>query len=151
MKTSWSKPVSVISFIRTLLIVLAVAVCTVAAEDLETLRKKARRGDANAQFLLGGRYYFGRGVPKDDAEGVKWFRKAAEQGYAEAQYFLGFYLDLPQETPSTGNGNGQVEREPRLTDLRRARKQGNAFRYDFRHRPPWIIKDGSHQFHRRRR
>ena len=31
MKTSWGKPVHVISFIRTLLIVLAVAVCTVAA------------------------------------------------------------------------------------------------------------------------
>jgi len=34
MKTSWDKPVHVIAFIRTLLIVLAVAACTVAAEDL---------------------------------------------------------------------------------------------------------------------
>ena len=46
MKTSWGKPVHIISFIRTLLIVLAVAVCSVAAEDLQTLRKKAEAGDA---------------------------------------------------------------------------------------------------------
>ena len=46
----------VIPFIRTLLIVLAVAVCTVAAEDLETLRKKAEAGDAIAQNHLGFMY-----------------------------------------------------------------------------------------------
>jgi len=46
MKTSWGKPVDIIVFCRTLLIVLAVAVCSVAAEDLQTLRKKAEAGDA---------------------------------------------------------------------------------------------------------
>ena len=56
MKTSWGKPVHVIAFIRTLLIVLAAAVCTVAAEDLETLRKKAEAGDAIAQNNLGFMY-----------------------------------------------------------------------------------------------
>ena len=35
-------------------------------------------------------YTNGEGVPKDDAEAVKWFRLAAEQGYADAQYGLGF-------------------------------------------------------------
>ena len=63
MKTAWGKPVHIISFIRTLMIVLAVAVCTVAAEDLEALRKKARRGDANAQSNLGLMYANGEGVP----------------------------------------------------------------------------------------
>ena len=63
MKTSCGKPVHVIAFIRTLLVVLAVAVCTVAAEDLEALRKKARRGDANAQSNLGLMYANGEGVP----------------------------------------------------------------------------------------
>jgi S1-C subfamily serine protease len=33
-------------------------------------------------------YNNGRGVPKDDAEAVKWFRMAAEQGIAEAQFNL---------------------------------------------------------------
>jgi TPR repeat protein len=31
----------------------------------------------------------GEGLPKDDAEAVKWLRKAADQGHAEAQYNLG--------------------------------------------------------------
>jgi hypothetical protein len=55
MQTSWDNPMHVIAFIRTLLIVLAVAVCTVAAEDLQTLRKKAKAGDAFAQCDLGNR------------------------------------------------------------------------------------------------
>ena len=46
---------------------LAVAVCTVAAEDLEALRKKAEAGDAAAQYNLGEMYFAGRGVPKDAA------------------------------------------------------------------------------------
>ncbi|MDP7397781.1 MAG: hypothetical protein QF541_12995 [Lentisphaeria bacterium] len=76
MKTAWGKPVHIIAFIRTLLIVLAVAVCTVAAEDLETLRKKAEAGDAVAQADLGVMYADGNGVPEDAAEAVKWYRKA---------------------------------------------------------------------------
>ena len=68
MKTSWGKPVHIIPFCRTLLIVLAVAAGSVAADDLQTLRKKADQGDAKA---------------------VKWYRKAAEQGLVDAQYNLG--------------------------------------------------------------
>jgi TPR repeat protein len=101
MKTSWGKPVHVIAFIRTLLIVLAVAACTVAAEDLQTVRKKAEAGDADAQLNLGWMYEKGKGVPEDDAEAVKWYRKAAEQGNAKAQYNLAvMYYDgrgVPQD------------------------------------------------------
>jgi hypothetical protein len=93
MKTSWGKPVHVIAFIRTLLIVLAVAVCTVAAEDLEALRKKAEAGDAVAQFNLAGIYANGRGVAKNDAEAAKWCRMAAEAGDVKAQYKLGGMWD----------------------------------------------------------
>ncbi|HCN07704.1 MAG TPA: hypothetical protein DIT01_07200, partial [Lentisphaeria bacterium] len=46
------------------------AVCTVAAEDLGTLRKKAEAGDAEAQVKLGLMYVKGDGVPQDDAEAV---------------------------------------------------------------------------------
>jgi TPR repeat protein len=39
-------------------------------------------------------YEKGQGVPKDDAEAVKWYRKAAEQGNAGAQDKLGaMYAD----------------------------------------------------------
>lgn len=38
------------------------------------------RGDADAQYELGCRYYDGVfGLPTNQAEAVKWFRKAAEQ------------------------------------------------------------------------
>ena len=41
------------------------------------------------EHLMGEKYYYGRGVPKDYAEAVKWWRKAAEQNYAKAQYDMG--------------------------------------------------------------
>jgi len=65
MKTSWGKPVSVISFIRTLLIVLTVAVCLATlmgcgnspVEDrIKKLHKAAEQGDAKAQNSLGVMY-----------------------------------------------------------------------------------------------
>ena len=31
-------------------------------------------------------YYYGRGVPQDYGEALKWYRKAAEQGHVNAQY-----------------------------------------------------------------
>jgi TPR repeat protein len=103
MKTSWGKPVHVISFIRTLLIVLTVAVCLATlmgcgnspekdaspAAYIETMRKAAEAGDADAQYDLGLMYHDGEGVPEDYVEAVKWFRKAAEQGHAAAQFYLG--------------------------------------------------------------
>jgi TPR repeat protein len=38
--------------------------------------------------MLGWMYNFGKGVPRDDTEAVKWYLKAAEQGYAKAQFNL---------------------------------------------------------------
>ena len=59
------------------------------AEALESYRKAAEQGHPGAQFLLGGMYFYGLGVAKDDAEAVKWYRKAAEQGDEGAQHKLG--------------------------------------------------------------
>src|SRR3989344_4931560 len=53
------------------------------------LGKAAEKGNANAQYNLGGMYANGRGVARDDAEAVKWYRKAAEHGYAQGQNNLG--------------------------------------------------------------
>ena len=118
MKTSWGKPMSVISFCRTLMIVLAVAVCTVAAEDLETVRKKAEAGDVVEQNMLGVMYGFGKGVRRDDAEAVKWWRKAAEQGLAQAQFSLGWCYHY-------GKGVAQDDTEA-VKWYRKAAEQGNA-------------------------
>lgn len=38
---------------------------------------------------IGDMYAEGQGVPKDEAEAVKWYRKAAEKGFAKAQQKLG--------------------------------------------------------------
>ena len=66
------------------------AVMVLSAQDnLDTVRQAAEQGDATAQFNLGNMYANGEGVPKDDAEAVRWFRLAAEQGYASAQFNLG--------------------------------------------------------------
>lgn len=64
-------------------------------------RQAAEQGDASAQYGLGNRYYYGRGVPQDFAEAIAWYRRAAEQGYSEAQFILGhMYADgqgVPQD------------------------------------------------------
>ncbi len=57
-----------------------------ALRELWPLEEK---GDAAAQFSLGFMYINGHGVPKNDAEAVKWYRLAAEQGNALAQLILG--------------------------------------------------------------
>ena len=49
----------------------------------------AKKGDADAQVLVGSYYYNGQGVGQDYAQAASWFRKAADQGIAEAQYNLG--------------------------------------------------------------
>jgi uncharacterized protein len=59
----------------------------------------SERGDAEAQYKLGGAYLLGQGVLKDDAEAAKWFRKAADQGYAPAQSLLGLMLRDGQGVP----------------------------------------------------
>ena len=55
----------------------------------ENTRKAAEQGYAFYQCVLGDYYRYGTGVPKDDAEALKWYRKAAEQGDAHAQLSLG--------------------------------------------------------------
>ena len=60
-----------------------------AAQALADLRATAEAGAAAAQFILGGMYVIGVGVPQDDVEAVAWYRRAAEQGHARAQYNLG--------------------------------------------------------------
>lgn len=50
------------------------------AEALPILGKFALLGDVRAQGAIGGMYYFGRGLPLDQAEGIRWLRLAARQG-----------------------------------------------------------------------
>ena len=79
-------------------------------------KKASEPEDAQAQFELGRRYFYGKGVPQDCAEAVRWFRKAAEQEHAEAQYYLGKCYD---------NSLGvQLNKDKSNQWLRKAAEQG---------------------------
>ena len=109
MKTSWGKPVHVIRFCRTLLIVLAVAVCTVSAEDLQTVRKKAEAGDAEAQNSLGFMYGTGgRQCPKNLEIPL-----SSESSVAIAQHQLGWMYrvgdGVPEDSVAAYAPNKRVE------------------------------------------
>ncbi len=54
------------------------------AAGIESLRRAADAGHAQAQFDLGQRYLIGAGVEPDDAMAITLFRNAARQGHAEA-------------------------------------------------------------------
>ncbi len=66
---------------------------------LRLLRPLADQGDADAQFLLGSMYDYGRGVPQDYAQAVKWYRLAADRGYASAQGMLGLMYENGRGVP----------------------------------------------------
>jgi TPR repeat protein len=53
----------------------------------------AEKGDARAQFNLGGMYAKGLGVRQDYQEAAKWWRLAAAQGDADAQNNLGYLYE----------------------------------------------------------
>lgn len=70
----------------------AVSVAGMRPEEVklfEEHKAKAEMGDPEAQQSLGWCYFFGSGVPKNSAEGIKWWRRAAELGNATAQQNLG--------------------------------------------------------------
>ena len=89
-----------------------------AAQALADLRASAEAGDPKAQFLLGGLYLTGVGVPPDAAEAVAWYRRAAEQGDARAQYNLGGMYREGRGVPQDAAGS--------VAWYRRAAEQGHA-------------------------
>ena len=80
---------------------LAMWVTQAAAQtdDLNDLRRRATRGEMQAQNALGGIYDSGHGVPRDYVEAVRWFRLAADQGFPDAQVNLGFNALFGQGLP----------------------------------------------------
>lgn len=58
------------------------------AEQIESIREIAERGDVYSQFRMGQLYYEGKGVRADDREAAMWFLKAAQQDHGEAQFIL---------------------------------------------------------------
>jgi len=80
-----------LKFVMTVtLLVLATALVSAQAAELDALRHKAEAGDAKAQFDLADAYSEGKGVAKDSAKGMEWLKRSALQGYAGAQVVLGY-------------------------------------------------------------
>ena len=48
----------------------------------------AMAGNVESMFLLGVRFEYGIGVPKDDAKALEWYTRAAENGDVGTQLLL---------------------------------------------------------------
>ena len=88
----------------------------------EETKSKAEKGNSEAQFNLGFRYYSGHSIFKepdvDWPEAVKWFQKAADQGHIKAQRYLGNCYQ---------NGSGVIKDSRRAVDwYRKAAEQEDA-------------------------
>ena len=102
---------------RSSIVQLAACVVVVLA-GLFALAPKSDPGYGPALNAIGATYELGKGVPKDEAEAVKWYRKAAEQGNASGQWFLGWHYEK-------GQGVKQDYGEA-VKWYRKAAEQGNA-------------------------
>ena len=114
-----------------------------AEKFLQITKSFAEKGDVRSQNQLGFMYANGRGVPKDEAEAVKWYRKAADQGYDLAQSNLGIMYANGQGVPKDdaeaykwyvlagAQGNEQAKKnisiiEGKITPAQRAEGQRRA-------------------------
>ena len=70
-----------------------------AKPEVNEVRAKAEKGDAQAQFDLGWMYDEGNGIEQDSSEATKWYRKAAERGLAMAQLNLGAMYEIGEGIP----------------------------------------------------
>ena len=87
-------------------------------ERLNALRARAALGNRKAQFRLASSYYFGKGVPQDYAEALRWYKMAADQGEPDAEDGLGYMY-------FAGRGSKQDYAEA-LRWYKRAAEHGNA-------------------------
>ena len=68
--------------------------------EFARLEKKAKAGNADAQYKLGYMYATGEGATKDAVIAVEWFRKAAAQEYGIAQFSLGWMYTNGEGVPA---------------------------------------------------
>ncbi len=72
------------------------------AATMNYARTPGKWGFAKAQYELAQRYFAGKGVGKNEAQGVKWLTNAAQQGYDKALV----------ELPSHFTGGKGVKKDP---------------------------------------
>ena len=89
-----------LSVVTAAVVLVTSTTLTEAQEDLDALRRAGEQGTAEAQYQLGGMYYFGDGVREDTLEAVRWYHRAAEQGDPAAQYQLAEMYDVGMHSPA---------------------------------------------------
>lgn len=62
--------------------------------------KKAKIGDAKAQYAIGIAYIFGLGIERNDDLGIEWIRKAVAQDYPPALTSYGIFLNSNPKNPT---------------------------------------------------
>ena len=70
-----------------------------AETDIATLRRLAMQGNPAAQYLLGDRYQYGKGVAPDNTQAAAWYQQAADQGHSDAQTGLAIMYQLGLGVP----------------------------------------------------
>jgi uncharacterized protein len=109
--------------------------------ELTIVSPLAEKGEAWAQNILGGMYYYGLGVPQNDTIAMSWFRKAANQGDPEAQLNLGEMYETDFSTAMNwyrkAADQGNTRAEILLGDIY---KYGRGVSRDFAQAVAWYRK-----------
>ena len=76
----------------------------------KSLEKRAKGGDARAQFETGNGYYNGNIVSKDNNTAAKWYKMAMAQGHEEAtEKFYSFYSKELEKAAKENDARAQYE------------------------------------------
>jgi TPR repeat protein len=74
------------------------------------LEKRAKNGDAEAQYQTGNGYFDGYVVKKDNNTAAKWYQLAMKQGHEAAkEKFYSFYSKLLEKEAKDGDSRAQFE------------------------------------------
>ena len=65
-----------------------------ADTDIATLRRLADQGNPEAQYALGDRHQYGKGIAPDNTQAAAWYQQAADQGLADGQASLAIMYEL---------------------------------------------------------
>ena len=71
--------------------------------DIPSLKALAEKGDAEAQYQLADKFYYGEGIEKDYAQSFKWASQSATQDNPKAQYRLATLYQFGRGTPKDEN------------------------------------------------
>ena len=74
--------------------VLLVCMWTSAADEIQTLRADAEKGNPQSMFRLGSRYFYGDGsVKRNFTLAAYWFQRSARAGYVDGMFNYAVCLD----------------------------------------------------------